>query len=484
MGATEADHGGALTLHLPDRLGVAAEVSCGPALRIIAGKRSSHLARWNGRDVFVKLFFDKRRARVHWQREKAGIEALTDRSLLTPALLYTGWLPAHRAYVLITEALTDAQTLAEDWAQTPDMDRRLELLRRAATTLAQQHEAGVVQSDLHLGNFLVADGQVYSIDTSTIHARKGALSRQASLVNLGLLFAQVEPGFERQANDVLMAYALSRHWQVSDRDLRSLQAHIDEARAKRKQQFMKKIFRECSAFARRADRNTVFVYDKHYASDAFQNLYRNPDSVFAEAEGRYLKRGNTSTIVRTTVDGVDVAVKRYNIKGTWHGIRQSLRRTRASISWQNAHLLHFYGVCTARPIGFVEKRLGLTRRVSYFISEYVAGPSCREFFSGQHASDSEGRRLAEEITHVLSTLARYKLRHGDMKATNILIHDRRPCLVDLDAMREYKSETTFRHAHHRDVRRLLANWPADSNVRALFAEQLQRRGALRQTAKD
>lgn len=470
---------GALTFHLPDRSGAAAEVSCGPALRIITGRRSSHLARWNGRDVFVKLFFDKQRARVHWQREKSGIEALAERSLLTPVLLYAGWLAAERAYVLITEALIDAQTLAERWAQAPDTDTRLELLRMAATTLAQQHEAGVVQNDLHLENFLIAGRQVYSIDTSTIRVHKRALSRKASLANLGLLFAQFEPGLERHANDVLMGYALSRHWHVGDGDLQSLQAHIDEARAKRKQQFMKKIFRECTAFARRADRDTVFVYDKHYGSDAFQDLYRNPDSVFAEAEGRYLKQGNTSTIVVTTVDSVKVAIKRYNIKSTWHGIRRSLQRTRASISWQNAHLLHFYGVCTPRPIAFIEKRFGPTRRVSYFISEYVTGPSCREFFSRQSASDPTGQRLAEEIVHVLSTLARYKIRHGDMKATNILIHDKRPCLVDLDAMHEYKSETAFRHAHRRDILRFLANWPADSGIRALFVQQLQRDGALR-----
>ena len=294
---------GTLALHLPDRSGAATEVNCEPALRVISGKRSSHLARWNGRAVFVKLFFDKRRARVHWQREKSGIEALAERSLLTPALLYAGWLPAQRAYVLITERLVTAQTLAESWAQAPDTGTRLELLGMAAATLAQQHEAGVVQRDLHPGNFLIADRRVYSIDTSTIRVRQGALSRDASLANLGLLLAQVEPGFERHAKDVLMAYALSRHWQLSDVDLQSLQAYIDAARAKRKQQFMKKIFRECSAFARRTGRDTVFVYDKQYESGAFQDLYRNPDSVFAEAEGRYLKRGNTSTIVRTTVDG-------------------------------------------------------------------------------------------------------------------------------------------------------------------------------------
>ena len=121
----------ALTLHLPDRVGVAAEVKCKVALRVVTGKRSSHLARWNGRNVFVKLFFDKRRARIHWQREKAGIEALVNRSLLTPTLLYAGWLPAERAYVLITEALIGAETLHDCWTQARNAAGKLELLRMA-----------------------------------------------------------------------------------------------------------------------------------------------------------------------------------------------------------------------------------------------------------------------------------------------------------------------------------------------------------------
>jgi tRNA A-37 threonylcarbamoyl transferase component Bud32 len=465
---------GVFTLHLPDRTGAAAEVSCESALRVVSGKRSSHLARWNERDVFVKLFFHKRRARLHWQREKSGIETLVGRSLQTPALLYAGWIPAQRSYVLITEALTGSRTLADAWAREPDAGGRLELLSTVVTALAQQHQAGVVQTDLHPGNFLLVDRQVYSIDASTIKAHKRALPRDASLANLGLLLAQFEPSFDHHANKLLMTYASSRRWQTSDDDAWSLRAHIDEARVKRKQQVMKKIFRECSAFARRADRKIILVYDKHYASEGFQDLYRNPDSVFAEGHGRYLKRGNTSTVVRTTVDGTEVVVKRYNIKGPWHGIRRILRRTRASISWKNANLMGFYGIATPRPIAFVEKRTGPAKRTSYFISEYIQGINGREFFGDATIPDSDKEAMAERIVAALMTLERYRMRHGDLKATNIIIRDATPYWVDLDGMREYKTTLLFRPAFERDIVRLHRNWEDRSDIRQLFQQALQR----------
>jgi tRNA A-37 threonylcarbamoyl transferase component Bud32 len=237
---------------------------------------------------------------------------------------------------------------------------------------------------------------------------------------------------------------------------------------------MKKIFRECSAFARKADRTMVLVYDKHYGSEGFQELYRNPDGVFANAQGDYLKRGNTSTVIRTTVDGVEVVVKRYNIKDAWHGMKRALQRTRASISWQNANLMRFYGIDTPRPIAFIEKRTGPARRTSYFISEYVSGPSYRQYFAAETASQESRNQLADKIADMLATLARYRLGHGDMKATNLIIVDGNPYLIDLDGMRQYKSAAGFARAHQRDIQRFLKNWADQPDVRALFAQEIAR----------
>jgi tRNA A-37 threonylcarbamoyl transferase component Bud32 len=451
-----------LILRLPDRAGVASKVECGPTLREVSGKRASYLASWDGRQVFVKLFFHRTRARQHWQREKAGIEILASRALRTPKLLYAGRLPEPQAYVLITEALHGALTLAQAWARTPSIDQKLELLRRAAAAVADQHQAAVLQSDLHADNLLIAqNGQIYSIDTSGVRAQGAPIARNRSLASLGLLLAQVEPGFDAHAATVLAAYDGTRNWQTHSSDLQLLCVHIDRAREQRKKQFMKKIFRECTAFARRARADTKLIYDKHYGTEEFLELYKDPERYFDEKPGRYLKKGNTCTIVRAQIDGAEVVLKRYNIKGAWHGVKRALRRTRASISWQNAQLLRFYGIDTPQPIAFIERGFGRGRHASYFISEYVSGRTCSDYFRDATVSSEDKRRAGKRIGEMLTTLARFRIRHGDMKATNIIIGQNRTYLVDLDGMREYRTANAYRRGLSRDLDRFRRNWQAE-----------------------
>ena len=59
-------------------------------------------------------------------------------------------------------------------------------------------------------------------------------------------------------------------------------------------------------------------------------------------------------------------------------------------------------------------------------------------------------------------LYRLRISHGDLKATNLLWHDGRVWLIDLDAMMQHRSDKAFSQAWRRDRARLLRNWPASS----------------------
>lgn len=469
----------ALTFELPDRSGTAAHVHCERTLRVVGDKRASYIARWNGETVFLKLFTDPRHGRRHWQRERTGIEALAARGVLSPRLLHAGFLPRPEGYVLITEALTGGRTLAEEWARRGTTAGALALLQSACEVLATQHQAGVVQADLHLGNFMQVGDRVYTIDPSRLRLYQTPVTRTRALRNLGLLLAQVEPRYDRYASQLLDAYAVARNWSATTDDLIRLRASIDQSRGRRKVRLLRKIFRECTAYARRETAAGFTVYDKRFASPSFERLYADPGEVFHDGATRYLKRGNTSTVVVTTVDGVEVVIKRYNIKGAWHGLKRALRRTRASISWEHAQLLRFYGIRTPRPIAFIEHRTGPARRVSFYLSEYVPGPNCREYVANAAASGAPAARLAEKIGELLATLARYRIRHGDMKATNIIIRDGEPYITDLDAMREYQLQRLFGRAHRSDIQRFLQNWPPGSKERGLFAQHIEAAAKLR-----
>jgi RIO-like serine/threonine protein kinase len=56
-------------------------------------------------------------------------------------------------------------------------------------------------------------------------------------------------------------------------------------------------------------------------------------------------------------------------------------------------------------------------------------------------------------------MRQYRLSHGDMKASNLLLTQSGQVeLIDLDAMQEHRYEWTFERAFARDQQRFMKNW--------------------------
>ena len=97
-------------------------------------------------------------------------------------------------YELGPEFLEDAVSLQTDWQHTMSRSDQLEILREAMSMLAQMHARGVIQRDIHLGNFLRAGNQLYMIDGGHVERhRNGPLSSGDSIANLAEFFAQFFP---------------------------------------------------------------------------------------------------------------------------------------------------------------------------------------------------------------------------------------------------------------------------------------------------
>jgi tRNA A-37 threonylcarbamoyl transferase component Bud32 len=196
----------------------------------------------------------------------------------------------------------------------------------------------------------------------------------------------------------------------------------------------------------------------------------DPDETLDRLEGGLLKNGRGSTVGRVMVDGLGLVVKRYNIKGFWHGIRRCLRASRAARSWRNAHRLLLADIKTPVPVALVEKRFGPLRSTAYFINEFIDGPRAVDYFPNPNVV--EKREVALRIADLLVKLKQAGISHGDMKATNIIISDQHPALVDLDAMRAHGNRWRFGWAHQKDVKRFFRNWQGLPEVDGLFREIL------------
>ncbi len=451
-------------------------LECQGVARLVPGKRVVCPAAWQGKKVFAKFYLGGGGAAGYWKRELRGLHALRDRHIPSPKILHQGTVDEGSAYLALLEAIPSCRNFSEVWnGSLQDQDRR-EYLHRLVILVASQHEHGVEHRDPHLDNFLVGGGQLYTLDGDAIVVTSGPLAYKRSLNNLGLVLAQLKPRYDALAKQALIQYCRHRAWNISVDLERKLTTCIRYHRKKRCNRYLRKVFRECTEFVCQKDYSRFVVYRRDKESEAISRLIADPDASLGNQDAQMLKDGNTCTVWSIPIDGRRLVIKRYNLKDRTHAFNRALRKTRAAISWRNAHRLLFYGIATAKPIALVEKRRGPFRGRAYYITEFVEGPHCVQQLCDNERLPDETRLAAEKIAALLADLAIVGITHCDMKGTNILFRDGQPVLVDLDAMAQYRSRWLFLRKHRRDLRRFLKNWQDQPAIQAQMRKALEEAG--------
>lgn len=196
-------------------------------------------------------------------------------------------------------------------------------------------------------------------------------------------------------------------------------------------------------------------------------LIEQPEAVLAR--GRVLKHDGTTTVVVVDDGERDWVVKRYNTKNAWHAVRRLLRTSRAVNCWRAAARLLEAGIDTPWPVAAMEeRRLGILRGRSYFISERIDGDTLAHRL---HDAGDDKPRLVEQAAGIVTRLREAGIVHGDLKATNFLVSGGRMYLVDLDASRRPRGrrlETGLR----KDLQRFLRNWSDQPALRREFEQRL------------
>jgi tRNA A-37 threonylcarbamoyl transferase component Bud32 len=442
---------------------------CQRLLRIVPGRRAVLLGKWGKREVVAKLFYWPLRINRHLKREEAGIRALLNAGIATADILYAGNARDTGVGVLLLKYIQTAGSFRDVWNAIDSQGEKHDLLRRFMQILAKMHQAGLKQRDLHLDNFLIKGHEIYSMDGSNIKRNKAGhpLKVAESLNNLALLFSLSIFRDRSMVRGLYTDYANVRGWEDTDDIFDDLQLRIERWRSRGMKRYLRKIFRESTEFICNKSLTRFMVCKRAYYTPAIAAFLDDPDRVLNDLENPLLKRGGSSTVGRIKIDDHDLVVKRYNIKGFWHGLRRCFMATRAAHSWRNAHQLFNLGIATPMPIAFLEKRFGPFRGTAYFINEYVEGPRAVDFFKGSDLHQKLA--IAREIAEIFEKLRLARISHGDMKATNIIIHQQ-PVLVDLDAMHVHINRRRFDAAHRKDIRRFFKNWIGSPEVDALFRD--------------
>ena len=436
-------------------LGDGRQLSLLRTLRVLPAKRVVAEGVLGGQRVLAKLFIADASER-HLRREREGIEALLSAGIATPEMLWSGSLIGG-GHALLTRFLPDAVSLADVWkraARAPGDAESLELLTLILAAAGHMHAAGLTQSDLHHGNFLIAGEHTWVIDGDSVERHTPLPAPQAT-ANLAILLAQLPPGWDEALLGLLPHYIAAGG---PPPDPASLAMEIHAVRQRRLNDLLGKSLRDCTLFAVRKSftRFSSVVRDE---AETLAPLLTDLDG--AMQRGTLLKGGNTVTVAKVHVGERPLVIKRYNIKGFSHAVSRMLRPSRAWHSWLAAHRLQFFGIDTPRALGMIEERLGPLRRRAWLITEWSPGEALLDVLDADREPTPP---QAAALRNTFETLWGERIHHGDLKATNLLWDDGRLVLIDLDATTAHGSADGFAKAWARDRARLLRNWPAQSRL--------------------
>ena len=430
--------------------------------RLLPKKRLVALANYQGKLFLLKIFLGKH-ARRNSRRERLGVTHLTHAGVITPNLLWEGMI-ADSGMVLAFEYLRDAVSL--DMGLQKSTSERIQLLSEIMKVMARLHDHGVMQTDIHLGNFLLHNGTCYTIDGGGIKKRSNqGLSEHSSLKNLSLFFAQFTIDFDAWIPAVLCSYEEERGWRYNHRRLDNLLLEIRNSREARKRSLISKTLRDCSRFKSTSTLTRFMVCERKSFNSEMSQVLRDIDR-FVDT-GCILKLGNTATVSLVKLSDRSLVIKRYNVKGVFHALKLAFRVSRARTSWKNAFRLEVLGIPALKAIALLEKRLCFLGSKSYLITEYIEGSPL-----GEYLRDTPKIKNFIEmgaLKNTFSKLSKAQLSHGDLKASNLMISNKKPIIIDLDSMREYSSKRTFRRAFKCDLERFIENFKAQPAIRKEFA---------------
>jgi len=435
---------------------------CTNILRLLPFKRLVVEAKNVDEHVVIKLFASARNGFRNLTQEKKGHELACAADIAVPELLLSSE-KIDDCFAIVYEYIKDTEHFTLGGEATC-FDRITNLYH----LLAKMHSYGIYQDDIHQGNFLLKNEKLYLIDLGSIACeRQGIpLSIDKSLANISKLIVQFYFFEQNILIQRVNLYFQERKWQFNEKQQAHFLLLLDKAWKKRKKEYLKKCYRNCTMTTYEHQFTHEFAFRTDFLNNISFNFHKNIEQLITT--GRTLKAGNSATVVQIEVDGLNLVIKRYNIKSISHLLGRFWRPSRASISWRNANLLELIGITTPKPLGFIEKRVGPFRNVSYFISEYKETDSLLSIYSKRPPSKAE----LTEIDTLFKTLEKYKISHGDFKASNLLIDTKgNISLIDLDSMHEHTNHKKFQRAHSKDKNRFLRNW-GDKSIKNMLRKIL------------
>ena len=424
---------------------------CTALLRTIPSRRNVYDAVWDDKSVIVKVFSNKINARRHLKREWLGLKRLASHGLSAPDPLFYGQTEDGQLAVVV-QKIADSLTILDIFLKTPDPNKKLSLLVSICKEMAKQHAKGILQKDLHLGNFLLGNDKVFALDVGQMKFLRCEADRKNSISQLAMLAFYLSNSNKQLTKTLCEEYFKARGWRYGKAEQISFQKQLAVHKRKMLRKGLKKSMRTSKRHLRIKTNGYIAMFDKTFCQQTSPlGFIEKIDKIMDE--GQILKNGNTCYVSRLTWNSKDVVVKRYNHKGFTHSLRHTIKKSRAHRGWLHGHRLVMLDIATPKPLAYIEQLKEKLVWKSYLVTEYVKGQKLNDFLQNSHVTKDQHQIIHNQIQKLLDEMEKNHITHGDLKHTNILITDKGPVLTDLDGMKVHKWGWRYKSSKAKDLRR-------------------------------
>ncbi len=431
--------------------GFTASVLCTENLRKLPGKRDVYDALYDGKQVILKVFKSPLKSRLHLRKEWKGLSKLKQRKILAPEPLFYGQCEDRR-WAVVESKVNNSTPLIDIYKSLDDEKEKMQLIYKIIRHVSKINEKGVYQTDLHLGNFMMKDNEIFTLDPAEMVFRDKPLSKNKSLVQLAIFIASIGDLTKKDHDEIIKEYLSNRSWEYNRSILKKLEKILEKRARKNLKKHLKKSLRTCSSYYTFEIDNYRGTFDrKFFDREQFENFIRNID--YLMQKGDILKNGNTTFVSKIKYADTDMVVKRYNNKGLLHSLRHMIKRSRAFWNWLHSKKLIFLNIKTPEPVCYIEHKKGPLLYNSYIITRFINGPDLRSVLEDKSILDSRKTDYLKKTRKLIAKMHENSITHGDLKHSNIIINEDEPALIDLDGMIVHKFPIIYQIKKHKDKER-------------------------------
>jgi tRNA A-37 threonylcarbamoyl transferase component Bud32 len=300
-------------------------------------------------------------------------------------------------------------------------------INELAKTVRKFQEAGLFHRDLHGGNFLWEDDNLFLVDLHGAKLMK-SLSLRQRLWDVSHLFHSLRSTWgEEEQLRFLDRYFEGKSDDAQKREMLHHEIYpiMNRLRQRQWRSRTKRCLKESTEFTVQREKRIRYFRRRDFPLDRLKRVMEGHQNLVRERPFSLIKH-SPEVIVSILNDESDrICVKQFCYPSFWARLKEHFRRSKGLKSWTAANGVRARSLPSLKPLALAERRDWTGLRESFLLMEALADDQEMDRYILKGFEDVKRKRLfVETFARWLDGLHHLRLYHKDMKTCNILVSER------------------------------------------------------------